>query len=44
MKYLSTRDPNLSVTASAALLRGIAPDGGLYVQESLPAVGARVLD
>ena len=44
MKYLSTRDPNLSVTASAALLRGIAPDGGLYVPESLPAVSARVLD
>ena len=44
MKYLSTRDRNLSVTPSATLLEGIAPDGGLYVPESLPAADTRALD
>lgn len=36
MRYKNTRDSSVSVTASQAILRGIAPDGGLYVPESLP--------
>ena len=36
MKYFSTRNSNEKVTASAAISRGLAPDGGLYVPESLP--------
>ena len=44
MKYLSTRDRNLSVTPSAALLQSIAPDGGLFVPESLPGLDTRALD
>ncbi len=36
MKYISTRGDSEKVTASKAILRGIAPDGGLYVPVSLP--------
>lgn len=36
MRYHSTRDPSLRATLSAAVERGIAPDGGLYVPESFP--------
>lgn len=38
MKYLSTRNPDLRVDLSRALLDGLAPDGGLYVPEELPAI------
>lgn len=37
MKYFSTRDPALHATAAEAILRGLAPDGGLYMPEKLPA-------
>jgi threonine synthase len=33
---VSTRDPAHSATLSAAIERGIAPDGGLYVPEAFP--------
>ena len=37
MKYISTRDPHQSPVAfSDILLRGLAPDGGLYVPDSYP--------
>ncbi len=39
MRYHSTRDAALTASAGEAILRGLAPDGGLYVPESLPAVG-----
>ena len=29
--YKSTRNSNLKVTASEAILKGLAPDGGLFV-------------
>ncbi len=35
--YRSTRDSSLRVSASQAILQGLAPDGGLYVPESIPA-------
>lgn len=38
MLYHSTRDTALTATAAEAILRGLAPDGGLYVPDSLPAV------
>lgn len=38
MKLLSTRDGRDGVKASLATLRGIAPDGGLYVPERFPAI------
>ncbi len=34
--YHSTRDAKLTATASEAILAGIAPDGGLYVPDSVP--------
>lgn len=36
MRYFSTRNSNEKVTASQAISRGLAPDGGLYVPKSLP--------
>ena len=36
MKYVSTRGASAPVSASQAILRGIAPDGGLYIPETLP--------
>jgi threonine synthase len=36
--YRSTRDDNVKVTASEAILKGLAPDGGLYVPESIPTL------
>ena len=38
MKYIITRDINLKVTASQAIARGLAPDGGLFVPETMPAL------
>ncbi len=39
MKFVSTRNASLQVTASEAILQGLAPDGGLYVPESFPSLG-----
>lgn len=36
MNYISTRGNAPAVTASQAIINGIAPDGGLYVPESWP--------
>lgn len=33
--YKSTRDDSVKVTASQAILKGLAPDGGLFVPESI---------
>lgn len=38
MKYISTRGNSPAVAAEIALLQGIAPDGGLYVPEKIPAL------
>ena len=39
IRYISTRGCEGSVTASRAILKGIAEDGGLYVPANLPAPG-----
>ncbi len=39
MRYVSTRGQSGSVTAAEAILRGIAPDGGLFCPEEIPSVG-----
>ncbi len=44
MKFVSTRGQCPQASASEALLAGLAPDGGLYVPESLPRLGAAALD
>lgn len=36
--YRSTRSKDVSVTASQAILKGLADDGGLFVPESIPAL------
>lgn len=36
--YTSTRNSEVRVTASQAILKGLAPDGGLFVPESLPSL------
>ena len=38
MKYVSTREGKTGVTASQAIIRGLAPDGGLYVPDELPKI------
>ncbi len=42
MKYYSTRDKNKSggVSAAEAILRGLAPDKGLYMPEAIPQLTA----
>lgn len=37
MRYVSTRGQSESLDFEGVLLRGLAPDGGLYVPESLPS-------
>lgn len=39
MKFVSTRNASIQVSASEAILQGLAPDGGLYVPESFPSLG-----
>ena len=36
MNYYSTRDQQQIVSAAQAIACGLAPDGGLFVPESLP--------
>jgi threonine synthase len=43
MQFESIRDPSHRVTLSTALSRGLAPDGGLYVPERLPAADIEAL-
>jgi len=43
MRYLSTRDAAHAVGLSAAIARGLAPDGGLYVPEALPRIDPAAL-
>lgn len=38
MKYISTRDSSIQLSASQAILQGISPEGGLFVPESFPQV------
>lgn len=38
LHYKSTRNSNLKVTASEAILTGLAPDGGLFVPEQIPTL------
>lgn len=44
MKYASTRDPERTATLSQAFVDGLAPDGGLYVPQVMPAVEAATLE
>ena len=41
MRYHSTRNETVFVDSAQAVLEGLAPDGGLYMPESLPALDWR---
>ncbi len=43
MRFQSTRDPSHTLGLGAAIARGLAPDGGLYVPDVLPRVDAAAL-
>ena len=40
--YSSTRNSEKKITASQAILKGLADDGGLFVPESIPALDVSV--
>ena len=42
MLYVSTRNHKEQATASQAILKGLADDGGLFVPEELPALDVPV--
>jgi len=44
MRYVSTRGAAPPAAAGAAMLAGLAPDGGLYVPEAFPTLDAGALD
>ena len=44
MKFISTRGSCAPVSASEAILTGLAPDGGLYIPESFPALSKEALE
>lgn len=44
MKFISTRGKTEPVSAFDAILRGLAPDGGLYIPEQFPKLDAGTLD
>ena len=37
MQYFSTRSKERRISAAQAIVEGIAPDGGLYLPEQIPA-------
>lgn len=39
LTYIGTRDSSIQATASEAILRGICPDGGLYIPQEIPVMG-----
>ena len=43
MNYISTRGQSAPVSAAMAIKQGIAPDGGLYMPESIPALTEETL-
>ena len=44
MKYYSTRNNSEKISAAKAIASGLAPDGGLFVPESLPTVDLAELE
>ncbi|MEZ5460984.1 threonine synthase [Dokdonella sp.] len=44
MKFTSTRDSDVSIDLSSALIAGLAPDGGLYVPRTLPELSVADFD
>ena len=42
--YKSTRNSEKTVTASEAILKGLADDGGLFVPESIQSLTLRLMN
>ena len=42
MKYVSTRGQSEKLTFSEAVSEGLAPDGGLYVPETMPDISGKI--
>ena len=42
--YRSTRNANETATASEAILKGLANEGGLFVPDSIPALDVSLTD
>ena len=42
LMYKSTRSDNETVTASQAILKGLADDGGLFVPTSIPKLNVSI--
>ena len=42
IRYKSTRNSDAAVTASQAILKGLADDGGLFVPEQIPKLPVSV--
>jgi threonine synthase len=38
MRYQSTRDKSIHLTAAEAIARGLSRDGGLFVPEEIPTL------
>jgi threonine synthase len=43
LQYHSTRSPSQRISLSQAVLEGLAPDGGLYVPETIPQLSLELL-
>lgn len=44
MKYYSTNNPNHQVSLSEAVIKGLAPDNGLYMPERIPVLPRNLID
>ena len=44
MKYIGTRDETIKATASQAILKGICPDGGLFIPSRIPKMNKSLSD
>ena len=44
MIYRSSRNNSLTATSSEAIVRGLAPDGGLYTPDKIPCIDWRALE
>ena len=38
MKYISTRNKEISIASSQAIIQGISRDGGLFLPDELPKI------
>ena len=44
MNFISTRNGNYKITGTEAVIKGISPDGGLFVPENFPRITVEFLD